>query len=107
MTNQTQQIPGPKNADGVFDTISGHEIRWADQRGLVHVVVGADVQQGIRLLWTLCSRDVPTDKAFLLQSGMSHEMCVTCMKHHRTEQKIREEEAREERAAHGQFGVGA
>lgn len=107
-----QQIPGPKNAEGVFDTISGKELRWTDQRGLVHVVVGADVHEGVRLLWTLCERDVPAGKAWLRgnqykEPDGGYEVCATCMKHRNAVQNIRAEEAREAKHADSQFGVGA
>jgi hypothetical protein len=75
-----QQIPGPKGEHQVFETINGKEMRWSDQRGLTHVVVGADIHQGVRVLWTLCDRDVPGGKAWLLEPGDAHELCMTCMR---------------------------
>lgn len=81
--NIAGEVPGPLGEHGVFDTINGKEIRWSDQRGLTHMVVGSDVHEGIRLLWTLCERDVPANTAWLLEPGMGHEICMTCAKRRR------------------------
>lgn len=81
--NVPGEVPGPLGENGVFDTINGKEIRWSDKRGLVHVAVGADVHPGVRLLWTLCDRDVPANTAWLLERGMAHEMCMICAKRRR------------------------
>ena len=75
-----QQISGPKDEKGVFSTINSRPIRWTDKTGLTHVVEGADVHADVRLLWTLCERDVPADQAFLPATGDSFELCMTCMK---------------------------
>lgn len=60
---------------GVFRTINRKPIFWQDKQGFVHAVEGADVHPGIRLLWTLCERDVPADKAFI---GHEAVTCATC-----------------------------
>lgn len=70
----------------VFRTINSRPIRWADQSGVVHACEGADVHPGVRLLWTLCNRDVPANKAFLPCAGEHFEMCAICLKRLNDEQ---------------------
>lgn len=36
---------------------------WDDGK-VVHLCDGADVHEGVRLLWTVCEIDVPANKAF-------------------------------------------
>lgn len=79
------QVPGPKDALGVFDTINGVGMIWTDKTNLTHYVVGADIIPagiggGVRLLWTLCEMDVPADAAFLQPKGWMGEfdVCPTC-----------------------------
>lgn len=62
----------------VFRTIDDKPIRWTDKTGLVHACEGADVHPGVRLLWTLCERDVPAGKAWHPKRGDHYEMCMTC-----------------------------
>lgn len=63
----------------VFRTLDDKPIRWTDKTGLVHAVEGSDVHRGIRLLWTLCHRDVPANTAWLPKPGDNYEMCGTCL----------------------------
>lgn len=63
-----------------FREIDGKPIRWTDKTGLVHIVEGSEVHPGIRLLWTLCERDVPADTAWKLEPGDHHEICITCQR---------------------------
>lgn len=65
--------------NNTFCTIDDKPIRWTDGIGLVHAVEGADVHRNVRLLWTLCQRDVSANTAWLLERGDHHEMCVTCL----------------------------
>ena len=60
-----QQIPDSTDAKGVFGQLNGQPIRW-EFKGVTHIVEGADVHPGIRLLWTVCEIDVPAGKAFLV-----------------------------------------
>lgn len=62
----------------VFREINGHSIRWSDKTGVVHVVEGAEMHPGVRLLWTLCRRDVPANKAWHPKAGDNYELCMTC-----------------------------
>lgn len=73
-----QQIPGPLDKNGVFDRLNGAPIRWTDRTGLTHIVVGADHAGENRLLWTLCNRDVPANKAWLLEQSAAYEICAVC-----------------------------
>jgi|GEM_PF-6763183 len=61
-----------------FRKIDGKEIRWTDATGVVHIVEGADVHSDVRLLWTLCLRDVPANTVWLLEPGDAHEVCAIC-----------------------------
>lgn len=45
-------------------TIDGNPIYWRDRQDFVHVCEGSDVHPGIRLIWTLCGRDVPASAAY-------------------------------------------
>lgn len=47
-----------------FRTIDNRPIFW---RGKVHVHAceGADIHRDVRLIWTLCQRDVPANAAYL------------------------------------------
>ncbi len=62
-----------------FREIDGRPIRCTDAKGLVHACEGSEPHPGIRLLWTLCGRDVPANTAWHPQPGDHFEMCVTCM----------------------------
>lgn len=58
-----------------FSTINDKPIRWKDKQDFVHVVAGSDVHPGVRLLWTLCERDVPANAA---HTGHDAITCATC-----------------------------
>lgn len=62
-------------AERTFDDIKGRQILWEDKQGFVHACEGADVHRNVRLLWTLCERDVPANAAF----HPADEDKVTCM----------------------------
>lgn len=64
-----------KDPSGVFRTIDGATLRWTDRNGAIHAVEGADVHRGVRLLWTLCERDVPADTAFKSAEPVTCERC--------------------------------
>lgn len=59
----------------VISEIDGKPIRWTDEQGLVHAVTGSDVHPGVRLLWTLCDRDVPANAAHTGHDAVSCEAC--------------------------------
>lgn len=61
-----------------FSTINGKSIFWKDKQGFVHNCEGADVHAGIRLLWTLCGRDVPANAAFHPKTD-DIVTCATCV----------------------------
>jgi len=78
-----QQIPGSFAKQGssaerdVFRTLNGRPIHYRGQKtGIVHACEGADVHPDVRLLWTLCSIDVPADAAYL--PDPPNEDPVTC-----------------------------
>lgn len=64
-----------------FRTISrgGHNrpIYWTDRKDVTHICEGADVHRDVRLLWTLCERDVPANTAFLPGDG-DKPTCPKC-----------------------------
>lgn len=61
-----------------FSMINNKPIRWQDKQGAVHAVAGSDVHPGVRLLWTLCERDVPANAA---HTGHDAVSCATCRTH--------------------------
>lgn len=50
---------------GTFRRLEDRPIHWTDAKGIVHVCEGADVHRGVRLIWTLCNKDVPANGARL------------------------------------------
>lgn len=63
-------------SNNTFRTIDGRPIYFHDkQHNLMHACEGADVHPGIRLIWTLCERDVPANSAHI-----SDQEDVTCSK---------------------------
>lgn len=62
----------------VFAELNGKPIRWTDKTGVTHICEGAEVHPNIRLIWTLCQRDVPANKAWLLDTPSAHELCAAC-----------------------------
>lgn len=60
-----------------FRTISGNTIFWRDKKDVVHRCEGADVHRGVRLLWTLCKRDVPANAAYTTD-GPEFVTCQAC-----------------------------
>jgi hypothetical protein len=60
-----------------FRTINGNTIFWRDKKGVVHRCEGADVHRGVRLLWTLCKRDVPANAAYTTD-GPEFVTCQAC-----------------------------
>lgn len=66
---------GCAGSPGIFTTINGRSVVWRDGDGVLHNCEGADVHQGVRLIWTRCGkRDVPADVAFHPEV----DDCVTC-----------------------------
>jgi hypothetical protein len=60
----------------IRDPVDGpRPIRWMDGRGTVHACEAADVHRDIRLVWTLCQRDVPANAARLDHGPVD---CPTC-----------------------------
>lgn len=60
----------------VIRHISGRPIFWQDANGIVHRCEGDDVHPGIRLIWTLCKRDVPACASWT--NGDHDPIRVTC-----------------------------
>jgi hypothetical protein len=62
-----------------FREINSKPIRWTDKSGVTHACEGAEVHRGMApLLWTLCQRDVPANKAWHPKQGDHYEMCMAC-----------------------------
>jgi hypothetical protein len=49
----------------VFRTLSGLAIFWRDKQDFVHACEATDVHRDVRLVSTLCNRDVPENEAYL------------------------------------------
>lgn len=67
-------------AGKTFREVDGRPIRYTDKVGLVHICEGAEVHRGVTLIWTLCERDVPANKAWKLDAPSMHEVCMICLK---------------------------
>ncbi len=61
----------------LITSVHGKAIAW-NQNGVVHAVVGSDVHQDVRLLWTLCEIDVPANAAHLMGS-QDRVNCSKCL----------------------------
>lgn len=61
-----------------FMTINNRSIFWTDKQGFTHICEGDDVHRNVRLLWTLCERDVPANAAFHPGSN-DRATCATCI----------------------------
>lgn len=59
-----------------FRQVDGRDVYWRDGQGLVHAAEGSDVHPGVRLLWTLCERDIPANEAYTMRDGKTE--LVTC-----------------------------
>lgn len=68
---------GRLGADGTYSTINGMGIRWTDAHDAVHIAVAADAAPGVRLIWTVCMREVPQGEAYL--SNAVRGICETCL----------------------------
>jgi hypothetical protein len=68
----------PRQAD-TFRTINDRTIFWRDKKGVVHACEGADVHRGVRLIWTLCKRDVPANASYTTD-GPEFVTCDVCAK---------------------------
>lgn len=61
----------------------GHDLRWEDKQKFIHACESSEVHPGVRLVWTLCERDVPANKAFTATGQPSNVTpepvtCATC-----------------------------
>lgn len=94
-----QQIPQVTLPNQVFRTINGRQIYWQGGSGKIHICEGSDVHRDVRLLWTLCERDVPADAAFISpnQVEATCPKCVAISRGHvwcsRCEQEMETREA--------------
>lgn len=66
-------ILGPNQT---FRTIDGKLVYWRDKQDFVHACEGSDVHPGVRLIWTLCERDVPANAAYKCDGD--DVTCATC-----------------------------
>lgn len=77
-----QESPGRQAGRGrgevTFRTIDNRPIYWTDTAATTHLCEGADVHPGVRLLWTLCHRDVPAGAA-LLPGDADKPTCAKCL----------------------------
>lgn len=61
-----------------FRTINDRPIHWNDDQH-IHACEGSDVHPGVRLLWTLCQRDVPAGQAYLPGDSSGGITCPRCL----------------------------
>jgi hypothetical protein len=57
--------------------VDGRPLRYIDANGVVHACGYADVLDGIRLVWTMCDRDVPPNAAWTAESD-GELTCTLC-----------------------------
>lgn len=69
---------GSPAADRITRTIAGDPILWTDPAGVVHLCEAADVHPEIRLIWTLCDRDVPAGAAYTREGEVP--TCPACLR---------------------------
>jgi len=60
-----------------FRTIRDRPVLWEDKQGFVHACEGGELHPGVRVLWTLCERDVQGNSAYLANANSSIT-CATC-----------------------------
>lgn len=65
-------------ANQTFRTMDRKPIYWRDKQDFVHACEGSDVHPGVRLIWTLCERDVPANAAYKCDGD--DVTCATCKK---------------------------
>lgn len=63
---------------GAHRTYADKPVWWKDQQGVVHVCEGANVHPGVRLIWTLCGRDVPAGEAYTTADKSHASTCFNC-----------------------------
>ena len=60
-------------------TVNGVKILWFDDAGLLHACESAEIHTGIRLVWTLCGKAVPSGYAFAKRRGETEPLtCLIC-----------------------------
>jgi hypothetical protein len=72
--NEVMHTPGK-----TFQEIDRKPLRYEDKAGVMHACEGADVHRGVRLIWTLCQRDVPANAAFLSFEKATCEKCFAAL----------------------------
>jgi len=61
----------------------GRPVYWKSTK-YVHICDGSEVHRGVKLLWTLCGKDVPANKAHTLrhdyrkEHDLDHATCEKC-----------------------------
>lgn len=63
--------------DDTFREINSRPILWRNGKHM-HICEGVDLHPGVRLLWTLCKRDVPANAAFHPAPG-DRATCPVCI----------------------------
>jgi len=64
----------------MFETVDGHALLWTDPIGVTHACTAADVYPELRVIWTLCGREVPPNGVRPAVPEQSTD-CATCLSH--------------------------
>jgi hypothetical protein len=74
-------VPGDNLPRQDLDGEQGKEITaplYYDDGTVIHVCESSIFDPGIRLVWTKCDRDVPSDASFTVEDGAIEVTCRTC-----------------------------
>lgn len=66
MTTETTDLP---------EITSQGRLLWQSKNGQLHFCEGSEVHPGIKLIWTLCEKDVPANTTFRSWEGAT---CMEC-----------------------------
>lgn len=79
MTNRLRNVDGIIQRESEFGFVDPPEeqIYWDDDRH-IHACESSLIQRGIRLVWTLCEKDVPANQGYRVD--VPHKVtCLVCL----------------------------
>lgn len=68
-------MPNPQTTNDLPEITSEGRLLWQSQDGQLHFCEGSEAHPGVKLIWTLCEKDVPANKAFRSWEGPT---CMAC-----------------------------
>jgi hypothetical protein len=69
----------PLDASLVYRAVGGWPIHWRDSFGMVHTCEATEIHPGCMLTWTLCSKDIYDDAAYV-SCDLDEVTCPVCAK---------------------------